>query len=425
MMSGSAIRSGGPGEFALGWKPLVASFVGVTFGASPVPFNVFPVVMGPMHVQSGWDFTAISVGFSIFGVIASLLAPVFGALCDRFGVRPVALLSLAAFALTFGSFYLLPHSLGGYWALWAVLGIVGIGSTPLTFSRAVNMWFTRNRGLALGIMLLGTSAAAMVVPQLAQTVAAASNWRAVFPAVALLPLLIALPIGLFWLREPRPEERPAGVVDAQGRLTGITLVQALRGYRFWVLLFAVFAIALAYAGVQINIVQIGELHGLSARASASVLTLVALGILASRLLIGFLFDRLWAPAVAFPAMLVTSLACWMLAGTSGGLTAVMLGGFFLGFAAGAESDIIAYFAARYFGMAHYCRIYGTLYMVFGIGSSISPILYGMVRDRTGGYDSILMADILLFAASGAALLLLGRYPSAAGAAAALAPAEAR
>jgi MFS transporter, OFA family, oxalate/formate antiporter len=404
----------------------VASFIGVTFGASPVPFNVFPVVLGPIHAQSGWDFTAISVGFSIFGVIASLLAPVFGALCDRFGVRPVALLSMVAFALTFGSFYLLPDSLGGYWALWALLGIVGIGSTPLTFSRAVNMWFTRNRGLALGIMLLGTSAAAMVVPQLAQTIVAASNWRTVFPVVALLPLLIALPIGLLWLREPRPEERPVGVADAQGRLTGVTLVQALRGYRFWVLLLAVFAIAVAYAGVQLNIVQIAELHGLSPRAAAGVLTLVALGILASRVLIGFLFDRLWAPAVAFPAMLVTSFACWMLVGTSGGLVPVILGGFLLGFAAGAESDIIAYFAARYFGMAYYCRIYGTFYMAFGIGSSISPILYGMVRDRTGGYDPILMADILLFAASGAALLLLGRYPvSVAGTAAALAPAEAR
>jgi MFS family permease len=424
-VSGSDFRSGGRGEFALGWKPLAACFVGVTCGASPVPLNVLPVVMGPIHLESGWDFTAISVGFSIFGVIASLLAPVFGALCDRFGVRPVALLSMAAFALAFGSFYLLPDSLGGYWALWALLGIVGIGSTPLTFSRAVNMWFSRNRGLALGIMLLGTSAAAIVVPQLAQTVATAANWRTVFPVVALLPLLIALPVGLLWLREPRPEERPVGVADAQGRLTGITFAEALRGYRFWVLLFAVFAIALAYAGAQINIVQIAQLHGLSPRASASVLTLVALGILGSRLLIGFLFDRLWAPAVAFPAMVVTSFACWMLLGTSGGLASMMLAGFLLGFAAGAESDIIAYFAARYFGMAHYCRIYGTLYMAFGIGASISPILYGAVRDRTGGYDSILTADILLFAAAGASLLLLGRYPvSAAGTAAALAPAEA-
>jgi hypothetical protein len=65
-------------------------------------------------------------------------------------------------------------------------------------------------------------------------------------------------------------------------------------------------------------------------------------------------------------------------------------------------------------------------MAFGIGASISPILYWVVRDRTGGYDAILSADVLLFAAAGAVLLLLGRYPAAAaGAAGELAPAQAR
>ncbi|HEX8757309.1 MAG TPA: MFS transporter [Steroidobacteraceae bacterium] len=414
-MSRFGLEGGGYLEFGAGWKPLTACFVGVACGAYPVPFYVLPIVMGPIHVQSGWDFTLISMGYSIFGIVAALLAPVFGALCDRIGVRPVALWSMTAFGLTFGSFYFLSNSVSGYCALWALLGVVSIGSTPLIFSRAVNMWFVRNRGLALAVMLLGSSAAALAVPQVAQTVlSATSRWQAVFPAAALLPLLIAVPVGLLWLRDPRPEEYPAGVADTRGRLIGITLVQALRGYRFWVLVFAVLAISLADIGAQINVVQIAELHGLSARASASVITLTAFGILFSRLLTGILMDHLWAPAIACPAMLVTALACWMLLGTAGNAPSIMIAGFLLGFAVGAESDIIAYLAAKYFGMAHYGRIYGTLYLAFVIGASISPILYGMVRDRTGSYDSILIADIFMFAATGAVLLLLGRYPAAGG-----------
>jgi MFS family permease len=387
--------------------------IGVACGASPVPFNVLPLVLGPVHVEFGWDFAQAAAGVTIFGIIASLLAPVFGGLADRFGVRPVAIGSLLAFALVFASFYLLPGSLGGWYLFWAVLGVVGIGSTPVTWSRAVSMWFSKNRGLALGIMLLGTSLSALIVPQIAQAAIARFGWRAAFPATALLPLLVAIPLALLWFREPRPEERPAGVADATGRLTGLTIGEALRGYRFWVLLASILVIALAYGGAHIHMAQIVGLHGFSPAVAASVLGVVALGILAGRIIVGLLFDRFWAPGVAAPAMLLPAVACFLLMGTAPNLPQVMLGGFLLGFAAGAESDVIAFLAARYFGMAHYGKIYGALYMPFGIGSAISPIVYGMVRDRTGTYDPMLMAAMLMFVIGGALLLLLGRYPDAA------------
>jgi MFS transporter, OFA family, oxalate/formate antiporter len=397
-------------EFRLGWRTLAAALVGTACGASPIPFNVLPLVLGPINAEYGWDFAVIAAGVTIFGIIASLLAPVFGALADRFGVRPVALLSLLGFGIVFASFYFVPASVGGWWTFWAVLGIIGIGSTPVTWSRAVSMWFNRNRGLALGIMLIGTSLAAVVVPQIAQAAIANFGWRSAFPAAALLPLLVALPLGLLWFREPRPEERPAGVADADGKLTGLTIGEALRGYRFWVLLGSILIIALAYGGAHIHMAQIVALHGFSAQTAATVLGVVALGILAGRIIVGLLFDRFWAPGVAFPALLLPAAACWILMGSATPLELVMVGGFLLGFAAGAESDVIAFLAARYFGMAHYGKIYGALYMPFGIGSAISPIVYGMVRDRTGNYDAMLMAAMGMFAVGGALLLLLGRYP---------------
>ncbi len=398
-------------EFKLGTKPLAAALLGVACGASPLPFNVLPLVMGPIHLEFGWDFASISAGVTVFGIIASLLAPVFGGLSDRFGVRPVALTSLFLFALVFASFYLLPQSKLGYWLFWAVLGAIGIGSTPVTWSRAISMWFNRNRGLALGIMLLGTSLAAVTVPQIAQAAISAGGWRMAFPVVALLPLFIALPVGLLWFREPRPEERPAGIANAQGQLSGLTLRTAARGYRFWILMASILLTAFAYGGAHIHIAQIVSLHGFSADVAASVLGVVAVGILAGRLIVGFLFDRFWAPGVAFPALLSPAIACWLLMGTGTSLVLVLLGAFLLGFAAGAESDVIAYLAAKYFGMAHYGKIYGVLYMPFGIGSAISPILYGISRDATGSYDLILGAAMILFASGGAVLLGLGRYPT--------------
>ncbi len=399
-------------EFRLGWKPLIAALVGVGCGASPIPFNVLPLVIGPVHAETGWDFVTISAGITTFGVIASLTAPFVGGLADRHGVRPIALGSLLLFALTFASMWFVPASIPAWFGFWAALGVIGIGSTPVTWSRAIAMWFAQNRGLALGIMLLGTSLAGLIVPQIAQRAIEAGGWRAAFPALALLPLLVALPIGLMWFREPRPEERPAAVTDASGAVAGLTLRQAAGGYRFWVLFGSIFVIALAYGGAHIHMAQMVQLHGFSAKVAASVMGVVALGILAGRVIVGMLFDRFWAPGIAFPVLLMPALACVLLMGNASSLTLVMAGGFMLGFAAGAESDVIAYLAAKYFGMANYGRIYGLLYMPFGIGSAASPILYGASRDATGSYDTMLTVAAVMFAIGGAMLLLMGRYPQA-------------
>ncbi len=406
MTTEAATRS----EFRLGTKPLVAALIGVTCGASPIPFNVMPLVMGPIHTEFGWDFTEIAAGITVFGVVAALFAPVFGGLSDRFGVRPVILWSLLLFGIGFGSFYFLPQSKAGYLAAWAVVGAIGIGSTPVTWSRAISLWFNRHRGLALGIMLLGTSLAAMVVPQIAQKAISTGGWRMAFPVVALLPIFIALPLAWLWFREPRPEERPTGVSAEGGALLGMTLKQAVNGYRFWILLASILLTAVAYGGAHIHIAQIVGLHGFSGEVAASILGVVAIGILVGRLLVGFLFDRFWAPGIAFPALLLPAIACWLLMGTGASMTHVIIGAFLLGFAAGTESDIIAFLASKYFGVAHYGRIYGMLYMPFAIGAAISPMIYSKVRDTTGNYDLMLIAAMVMFAAGGALLLLLGRYP---------------
>jgi MFS transporter, OFA family, oxalate/formate antiporter len=401
-------------EFRKGGPILFAAMIGVGCGASPIPFNVLPAVIGPIHADLGWSFLQISLGITLFGLVASFLAPVYGWASDRWGVRPVAIASLVGFSATFALFALMPPSLPAWYGMWALVGLVGIGSTPVTWSRAINMWFVKNRGLALGTMLLGTSLAGIVVPQIAQAAIAGkifgTGWRAAFPVLALLPLLLATPLALWLFREPSIAERPPGISDAQGNLTGLNVGQAVRGYRLWVIWLSIALVALAYGGVFINMIQIVGLHGFTAAEGATVMSIMAVGILAGRVITGLLFDRFWAPAVLVPILLSPALSCWLLMGTGGPIANLMAGALLLGFAAGAESDLIAYLAGRYFGMAHYGKIYGLLYMPFGIASAISPAIYGAVRDATGSYDAMLAVAIGLFAVGAVLPLTLGRYP---------------
>jgi len=396
-------------EFALGWKVLVAGLIGVACGASPIPFNTIGFVLAPLKEEYGWSYAQTSLGATIYGIVGALLAPYFGSLADRHGVRKVAMLSTLAFGLIFAAIGIIPASIFAFYMMWFLVGLVGIGSTPVTWSRAVNMWFYKNRGLALGILLVGTSISALVVPKVAVWAISHWGWRGMYPTVALFPLLLALPVAWFWFREPRPEETPPEITAGSG-LAGVNLTEALKDRRFWTIWLSIACVALAYGGAHIHMPEIIKQHGMGTAEGASIMGMIGLALMAGRVITGWLLDRVWAPLVCLPILLIPALACCWLMGIGTDRQTVYIAAFMLGFAAGAESDLIAYLASRYFGMAHYGKIYGMLYMPFGLASAISPVLYGRVRDVTGSYDQMLYAAMFLFAAGAALLVTLGRYP---------------
>lgn len=411
MSAPGAIGRDAGSEFSKGWRVLLAAMMGVACGASPIPFNSIGFFLRPLNAEFGWSFAELSAGIAIFGVVAALLAPVYGSLADRYGVRPVALLSLTAFGFAFAAFAFTPNALAGYYALWFVVGLIGIGSTPVTWSRAVNLWFVGNRGLALGIMLVGTSLAAMVVPRLTEHFIAEYGWRWAFPLLAMLPLFVALPLAFLFFREPRPEERPRALTAVPGgELLGIKLRDAVRGHRFWLIFLSILCVAFAYGGAHFHMVEILGLQGFSRPAAAGIMGWLGASILVGRVLAGFLLDRFWAPLVTLPLLSLPAISCVLLAGDGLTWPVALFAAVLLGLAAGAESDLIAYLASRYFGMAHYGKIYGMLYMAFGLASAASPAAYGWVRDTNGDYDAMLTIAMGLFVVGAVMLLGLGRYP---------------
>lgn len=402
------------GEFRKGWKVLLAALLGTACGSSPLPFQTAGFMMGPIQQEFGWSLKELSFGVTIYGVLGALLAPAFGAMADRFGVRKVALGSLTAFGIAFGAFGLMPPSLLGFYFMWFLIGLVGIGSTPITWSRAVNLWFFRNRGLALGLTLVGTSIAAIVLPPLTVGLIAQFGWRGAYAALALLPLGIALPVGLAFFREPRPDERPPelNAVGSDGKvaLGGLSLRECMAGRRFWILGASIFLVAFAYGGALVHMPTMLKAKGFEPVQAAGVMSLFGVSIFAGRIITGLLLDRLWAPLVTLPILSLPAVACFLLAGDQISFGLAVACAFMLGFSSGAETDLIAFLAGRYFGMANYGRIYGSLYMVFGIASALSPLAYGWVRDSTGSYDGILFVAAACFVAGALLLLALGRYP---------------
>ena len=396
-------------EFRRAWPVLLAAGLGTAFGASPIPFNVIGPFAKPLTAEFGWGRGDLMLALFCFTAAVVIMVPFIGSLADRYGVRKVALVTLAAFGLCFAGLAFAPASLAVFYLLWFLMGALGGGSTPVTWTRAINAWFQENRGLALAITLMGTGITAMFLPKLSTWLIENFGWRKAILGIAALPLLIALPVAWKFFREPTAAETSPAATAIN--LTGLDLRDALRNYRFWVIALAIFSVSFGVGGSISNFVPLLIDRGFDASRAATIAGVIGASVIIGRILAGYLIDRYWAPAVTFPMLALPAVACLLLAQPTVSLGSAVLSAALIGLASGAEADLLAYLTSRYFGLAHYGKLYGLQYSVFGLASGLSPFIFGRIFDRTHSYQLALYTAAGQFLLGAAVLLTLGRYPS--------------
>ena len=398
----------GRSEMRRGWPIILAAAVGVGTGMSPLPIFSLGVLTGPISAEFGWGRGEIQA-FLVFATLGAFIgAPLFGTLMDRYGVRPVVLFSTVAFALLFGVTGYATTSLTTFYGICLITSILGAGTLPVTWGRAVFNQFVERRGLALGLALAGTGFAGFLVPQMTAWLIQNFSWRAAYVGLALLPLVISLPIS-FWIL--RRMSGPAAA-QAQGSAPqeGMTLGQAARDYRFWVIWVAFFLAGLGTGGVITNIVPMMTDRGIDLQTAARVAGAQGLAVIAGRAIAGYFLDRVWAPILATIVLSLPAVACLMLAGSPEVMTATIAVAL-VGFTAGADFDLVAYLTQRYFGLKHFGKVYGCLYPALVGGAGIAPALFGRAYDVSGTYTLVLQIVSGCFVAAAVLVLFLGPYPA--------------
>ncbi len=394
-------------EFRLGWPIVLSSMLGVGLGLSPLAFYTVGIFAPILAHQFGWSFGQIFFGITVQTVAVALLAPVAGALATRFGPRPVALISVVAFAFSFMAFALSNGSLVLYYGLWTAQAVLGLGTLPITWTRVINQRFDVHRGLALGMALMGTGLFGTFSKPLTAWFIASFGWRGAYVALGAMPLLIAFPVAYALFREaPARVEVAAPVVVA----AGMTTRQALGHWRFWLLAVVLLPISFAIAGPIPNMENVLHGHGFDHAAIVKLTSLIGLSAIVGRLLGGWLLDLFWAPAVSVLILALPCVSCWLLGGAVLGAAGAAAAICLIGFSVGVEYDLLAYLTAKYFGLRSYATIYGLLYVSFGIGAGFGPAIFGWAFGRDGSYAPIFHVAAWVLAASALSLLALGRYP---------------
>ncbi|MET0363658.1 MAG: MFS transporter [Sphingobium sp.] len=402
-------------ETPRGWLVVLSAMIGVAVGLSPIPFYTIGMFAPELSREFGWSFAAMMGSIGVQSGVVMVSGPLAGFAVDRWGARPVALLSLFLFGLCFMSLSLSNGSLMLYYGQWAIMSVLGAGTLSATWTRVVNGWFDKNRGLALGLASTGTGLTGFLIKPFTAWIIQDFGWRTAFVAIGMLPIVIGIPMILALFRENRAGTPAEELIDSADRAEpvqeyGQTLKEALRNPRFWLLAAAFFLIAFALTAPTPNMENILKSFKFELVEIGRVTASFGLAVIAGRIIGGWLLDRFWAPGCAFVILMIPAVGSWLLSGDSLSGQAALAAVLCIGFGAGFEFDLLAFLISRYFGQRNYGTIYGCFYTVIAFGGGLGPVVYGYAFDSTGTYGAALLLGIGCIAVGGCLLLALGAYP---------------
>jgi MFS family permease len=380
------------------------------YATSVIHVYSFGPFIEPLQLEFGWSRAQASSGITVAAFLSAIFCIPLGMVVDRIGPRRVGLIG----ALLMATAYALLGTATGQTANWIILWIVvAIGTLSVqatVWTSAVASRFAESRGLALAVTLSGASVAQAVFPIMATWLIGAFDWRVAFAGVSGIWVALVFPVLFLCFRgaqdrhgKPQSEATP----EPAGTLTGVSLAEGFRSAVLYKLLLAGGLFAFTVIGVVVHFVPILTDSGAEPIAAAGTASLVGLFSIIGRLSTGLLLDRLPAHLVGAAACLLPIVACTLLLLSNSNPISHAMAAAALGLTLGSEVDVIAYLAAKHFGLRNFGALYGAMGMALSLGTAFGPLAAGALFDQFGSYAEFLRMTAVLMAISGISLASLG------------------
>jgi sugar phosphate permease len=354
------------------------SVVGFAYYGLPFFYDFFVRELGwtRAEVTSGNAFAKLVVG-PLFGFFA-------GVIVDRFGPRRMMLVGILLAGIA-------PIGLGGTTTLAALyafylmnaLGYVTGG--PLPNQVMLSKCFDAGRGRAMGIAYLGIGIGGAIVPLLAHALIQEFGWRPALKVLGLLMIVIAFPFA-FFVREPGAESaNPGSAAEAAAAPATDSILDVLRRPSFYLLALGSMASIGAVGGTSQNLKLFFAMdRGMAQGRVAELISLVLVGSIAGRLLMGWLADRWPRKRVMLLIYLVVALAIPLLWWAPSPAT-LRGSAIVFGIGLGGDYMIIPLMAADLFGLKRMGRVMGIVLTADGVSEAVMPMGVAALRDRSGSY----------------------------------------
>ncbi len=263
--------------FRLAISLALATIAGVGLWAGVVILPTIQQEFGVDRAGASLPYTITMIGFAIGGVLS-------GRLADRFGI----MLPMMIGSLFLGGGFVAAAYAPNYWSFVAaqagLIGLFGVATSFGPLVADVSLWFQKRRGLAVSLVASGNYLAGTIWPPILTWGVANYGWRNSYIAIGILCMLLMIPLSFFLRPRASLEER----ISPTARTANLDGTNALHA----IIMLAGLSCCVAMSMPQVHIVAYCGDLGYSAASGATMLSLMLGFGVASRIMSGFLSDKI-------------------------------------------------------------------------------------------------------------------------------------
>ncbi len=391
-----------------GWNILAVAmlFQAVAFGIGIYSFTFW---VAPWSEEFGVGRGRVMIVFVTMQAAMGLLSPWAGRAVDRLSIR--GLIVTGSLCLAGG--LALAGRAGALWHLNLIYGTLIVAGMllagPLAGQTLAAKWFTRRRGIALGVVTVGTSIGGFLIPPLVTALQAQVGWRAANDVLALIVVLVIVPpVWLLVRNAPakihKVEEDGLPRPPLRGPVAATTTRNILSQRVFWLTVLVFTPMATAFGGAQQNLGPFADDLGIEAQDASYLVSVMALVMIGAKVFFGAMADRWDLRILFFLAIGGLGIALGAMLLPLSYFALLLVCGL-LGFVAGGFLPLLGAMVSRNFDIRAFGQVMGMI-GPFTTLAAVGPWIAGQVRDATGSYEVAWLGLGALLIPSTLAVLML-------------------
>lgn len=372
-------------ELKENWVILIIAFALVFFSFG-VPNFSLPFIYVPAMEEFGWTNAQVNLLSTSKFIIGAAAALGMGILIDKMGGKLSVLIGAVSGGIAMAMFFL-ANNLGIYYLAGALLGL-SASSIVAAMKVVISRLFEINQGLAIGIVLGGTSMGQVVMPLIWEpALNAGYNWRMILTVLSLGSFLISTPLWLIFMARQGVAQ---DVINAKSaaHTEGLTMwghfKQISKEKGFWLLIVSIFLVSAVDQAMMQNYVSFLRLDkGMNLRSFAWLVSIMGVLAVLAKIGSGWFYDKYSIPGIrVFYFML--ALSVFLALPVSGIATLTLFltvrniahGGMIV------EAPIIT---KHYLGKQNLGMTIGLVSVAINIGFAVGPPVLGYLYDLRGNY----------------------------------------
>jgi predicted MFS family arabinose efflux permease len=245
------------------------------------------------------------------------------------------------------------------------------------------------RGLAIGILLTGSSLGAGIFSPIISHLVEIWGWRFVLQCIALLVTAGTLPIFFIFARKPSEStDDTALAAPTSEEMIGLAVNRVLQIPAYWLLTAVQLFVGFSYLGIYFYVISFLRQKGFSAEMSALIFGGLGFSAPIGYIVAGYFSDRLGAQRTLIAGLVICTLSSLLLVTvghTFSGIGAAMAFTIFWGATINLPTQLSPILLIEISGFRHFGTLLGISTLVSGIASSFGPLLTGYLYDMTKGY----------------------------------------